>query len=86
MGSVPKENEPIPVNGNIYVLCGILKLVVASAAEAELGALFMNAKGYDSEHPFRRIIFVRIKGKKQSCWTLFYGIGPKRKRTNSSQR
>ena len=44
MGLVPKENEPIPVNGNIYVLCGILKFVVASAAEAELGALFMNAK------------------------------------------
>ena len=44
MGSVPKENEPIPVNGNIYVLCGILKFVVASAAEAKLGALFMNAK------------------------------------------
>ena len=44
MGSVPKENEPIPVNGNIYVLCGFLKFVVAFAAEAELGALFMNAK------------------------------------------
>ena len=44
MGSVPKENEPIPVNGNIYVLCGILKFVVASAAEAKLGALCMNAK------------------------------------------
>ena len=41
MGLVPKENKPIPINHNIYVLCGILKFVVASAAEAELGALFM---------------------------------------------
>ena len=44
MGPVPKQNKPIPVTGNIYVLCGILKFVVASAAEAELGAFFMNAK------------------------------------------
>ena len=43
MGLVPKQNEPIPVNGNIYVLCGILTFVVASAAEAKLGALFVNA-------------------------------------------
>ena len=34
---------------------------------------------YDSKHPFGRIIFVRNKGPKQSCWTLFYGIGPKTK-------
>ena len=31
-------------NGNIFVLCGILKFVVCSAAEAELGALFHNTK------------------------------------------
>ena len=32
------------MNGNIFVSCGILKIVVTSAAEAELGALFLNLK------------------------------------------
>ena len=32
------------MNGNIVVSCGILKIVVTSAAEAELGALFLNLK------------------------------------------
>ena len=32
------------MNGAILVLCQILKLVAASAAEAELGALFLNAQ------------------------------------------
>ena len=31
-------------NGNIFVMCGLLKFVVCSAAEAELAALFLNAK------------------------------------------
>ena len=31
-------------NGNIFVMCGILKFVVCSAAEAESAALFLNAK------------------------------------------
>jgi hypothetical protein len=31
-------------NGNILVMCGILKFVVSSAVEAELAALFLNAK------------------------------------------
>ena len=44
LGSVPKPNEPIVMNGAIYVYTGILKFVVASAAEAELGALFLNCK------------------------------------------
>ena len=44
LGSLPKDNEPIVLNGAFYVLCTILKLVAASAAEAELGALFLNAK------------------------------------------
>ena len=42
MGSVPKNGQPIPLNGAIYVYSGILKFVVASAAEAKLGALFVN--------------------------------------------
>ena len=32
------------MNGAIYVLCGTLKFVVASDAETELGALFLNTK------------------------------------------
>ena len=44
MGLVPKNGQPIPLNGAIYVYSGILKFVVASAAEAELGALFVNCR------------------------------------------
>ena len=44
LGSIPRDNEPIPLNGNIAITCAILKLVAASAAEAELGALFLNTQ------------------------------------------
>ena len=44
MGSVPVNGRPIKLNGVIFIMCGILKCVVASAAEAELAALFINAK------------------------------------------
>eukprot|EP00804_Cyclotella_cryptica_P022272 CCRYP_018126-RA/>CCRYP_018126-RA protein AED:0.26 eAED:0.24 QI:0/0/0/1/0/0.33/3/0/620 len=44
LGSIPKQNQPIHLNGAIAVLCTILKFVAASAAEAELGALFLTAK------------------------------------------
>ena len=44
MGSLPRYHEPIQLNGNIAVTCDILKLVAYSAAEAELGALFLNTK------------------------------------------
>ena len=44
LGSVPSKYNPIPLNGEIYVHSGILKFVVASAAEAELGALFLNTE------------------------------------------
>ena len=43
LGSVPKDGCPIFLDGAIPTNCTILKLVAASAAEAELGALFMNA-------------------------------------------
>ena len=36
--------DPIRLNGCIFTLCNLLKCVAASAAEAELGALFMNCK------------------------------------------
>ena len=41
--SVPKDGCLIFLNGAILTNCTILKLVAASAAEAELGALFLNA-------------------------------------------
>jgi len=37
-------DKPPPNNGPVYVLCQIMKQVVASTAEAELGALFLNAQ------------------------------------------
>ena len=44
MGSLPRDGEPIHLNDNIAVTCAILKLVASYAAEAELGALFLNTK------------------------------------------
>ncbi len=44
MGWMPKNGEPIKINGAFYVNATILKFVVASAAEAELGALFHNCQ------------------------------------------
>ena len=44
LGSMPKKNKDIIINGSIHVLCGILRIVVCSAAEAELGALFLNMR------------------------------------------
>ena len=44
LGSIPVNGQPIPMNGAIHIFCGILKFVVASAAEAELGGLFANCK------------------------------------------
>jgi hypothetical protein len=42
MGWMPKNREPIKFNGAFYVNTTILRFVVASAAEVELGALFHN--------------------------------------------
>jgi hypothetical protein len=44
MGWYPKDGDPIKLNGAFFTLCTILRFVVASAAEAELGALFLNCK------------------------------------------
>jgi hypothetical protein len=41
---MPKNGEPIKINGAFYVNATIMKFVVASAAEAELGALFHNCQ------------------------------------------
>jgi len=44
MGWMPKNGEPIKLNGAFYVNTTILRFLVASAAEAELGALFHNSQ------------------------------------------
>ena len=44
MGSTPKDGEPIKLNGAFHVNTQIMKFVVASAAKAELGALFRNCQ------------------------------------------
>jgi hypothetical protein len=44
LSSLPTDGDPIKLNGAIHITCTILKLLAASAAEAELGALFLNAQ------------------------------------------
>jgi hypothetical protein len=44
MGWMPNLGEPIRLNGAFYSNITILRFVVASAAEAELGALFHNCQ------------------------------------------
>jgi hypothetical protein len=44
MGWSPTDGDPIQLNGAFFTFCAILRFVVASAAEAEIGALFLNCK------------------------------------------
>jgi hypothetical protein len=44
MGWKADPEKPIKLNGAFFTLCAILRFVIASAAEAELGALFLNCK------------------------------------------
>ena len=44
MGSMPSEGQPMRLNGAFHVNTQIMKFVVASATEAELGALFQNCQ------------------------------------------
>ena len=44
MGWMPTNGEPIRLNGAFYTNTTILRFIVASAAEAELGALFHNCQ------------------------------------------
>ena len=56
LGSTPRDNQNIRLNGNIHITCAILKLVAASTAGAELGALFLNAQ----EARILRLILLEI--------------------------
>jgi hypothetical protein len=44
MGWMPQDGKPIHLNGAFHVSTTILSFVVASAAEAELGALYHNCQ------------------------------------------
>ncbi|KAL7460034.1 hypothetical protein ACHAXS_000500 [Conticribra weissflogii] len=41
LGWIPKDGQPIQLNGAIHSLCELLKFVAGLAAEAELGVLFL---------------------------------------------
>jgi hypothetical protein len=43
LGSTPCDGSLIQINGTVHITCTILKLVAASVAKVELGALFLNA-------------------------------------------
>jgi hypothetical protein len=44
LGIILQDGDPIKLSGAIHITCAILKLGTASAAEAELGALFLKAQ------------------------------------------
>jgi hypothetical protein len=44
MGGVPGNWHPITLNGNMCIMCGMMKFEVAFAVETEVCALFMNSK------------------------------------------
>jgi hypothetical protein len=54
LGSLPRNGDPIRLNGAIQITCTILKLVAASAAEAELGCPFPEcSRGQNhATHPY----------------------------------
>jgi hypothetical protein len=44
LGNFSVDGDPIKLNSAIHITCTILKFVATLAAEAELGALFLNAQ------------------------------------------
>ena len=56
LGSLPHDGDPIRLNGAIHITCIVLKLVAALAAEADLGALFLNAQ----EAKIMRLILIEL--------------------------
>jgi hypothetical protein len=44
MGSLPKDNEPIQINGAFHISTNVICFGVASMAKAELGALYHNCQ------------------------------------------
>ncbi len=56
LGSIPQDGNTIKLIEAIHITCTILKLVAASAAEVELGALFLNTQ----EAKVLRLILIEI--------------------------
>ena len=46
LGNKPENEESILLNENIFVVPSILKFVVSSVAEAELGVIFIHEKTF----------------------------------------
>ena len=44
LGGLSKDGKPVFLNGTIYSQFLVLKIIAASTAEAELGALFLNTQ------------------------------------------
>ncbi len=44
MGWMSKDGDPIKINGSFHIIVNIFRFVVASGAEAELGALYHNCQ------------------------------------------
>ena len=44
MGSLPKDGEPLILNGEFHANTQLMRFAVTSAAEVELGALFCNCQ------------------------------------------
>jgi hypothetical protein len=44
MGWLPQDGAPIRINGEFHVSTNVIRFVVASAAKAELGAMFHNCQ------------------------------------------
>ena len=51
LGDTPAKGQLIVLNGKKYVFCGILKFVMASAAEADLGSLILKLQGRTNNSP-----------------------------------
>ena len=68
MGGVARNWHPITLNGNMFIMCGIMKYVVAVAAEAEVCALFMNSKDTKGI----RMILAEM-GHKQPPTPIYFG-------------
>ena len=50
LGSKSVNGETIKMNGAVYVFCGILNFVVASADEAEIGTILQHEGRPGSTH------------------------------------
>jgi hypothetical protein len=41
---IPKRWQPHQIEWSVFTLCAVLRFIIASAAGAELGALFLKCK------------------------------------------